>query len=463
MTAERQPDATGSLTRLWTLDGEPDACDVAVNAGPVTFVFHVTRLFLQRRKLECHLAVDWLPTAPGVDRRALDMPPIGTSPVNLDWRSNSSLDTLRRNLQAYYDPEGSTRAPRFAWPQILQLAAQRVNQFALSPSDFEEANHVEISPAEYLVKPFWPARGVTIWFGQGETNKGYMALGVATAMLYDANFAGLRTRQRNHVYYVDYEEPSKEEFDVRVSRLANGLEVLAAPIKRFNPRGRLFIDTADALRAKIAADGGRSDNACLIIDSALPAVGGEAKDPEPVGAFFNAVHYIGLPTLLIAHDTKEGNEEAPFGSVFWRNLARMCVNFQASTEPGRISGDFVRDVLLRCTKANNVPRFSPLAFQVVFSDDDATMGAPSARPNARTWIRQIDPITVSLELQAKLPVLRRLVAFLRASPGAPVKAIADATGVSADTVYKTLVRNPSVFQAEGGGRGHGNIANWTVV
>jgi len=441
--------------------GEPDACDVEVSAGSVIFIFHTSRLFLSRRKLEGHVAVDWRSPA-GMDPRTIGLPMGRLAPTNVDWRSNSSLDTQRKRLQEYYDPE---KKFGFPWMQIIQWAAERVDEFVTMAGDFEVAAHYDYVEPHYLIRPIWPGNGATVWFGQGETCKGVLAVASGVALATGKHLAGLRCEgQKAGIIYVDYEDDF-EEFSIRVSRYINGLNLpIPAKLRRFDARGRLFTDIADQLKAKIKADGGAD---AVIIDSALPAVGGEAVQPEPVGAFFNSLDWLGMPALIIAHENRQGNDEFPFGSQLWRTRARMNVNFQAGEEGKTTEGNFCRDVLLRCTKANNVRRFTPLAFRVEFSDDEAMSGAhtgaPIDRPLARTWLSQIDPTQVSPDLAGKLPPLRRLIAYVRENPGQPLSEVAKGAELNPLIARNLLTRNPSIFVSEGGSRGRGNASTWKVI
>jgi len=453
-------------SRLSPIPGEPDCCDVEVNGGLVNFVFHVSRLFLSRRKLDSHVSVEWCVATTSVAPDEVMLPANRLPPTNVDWRSNSSLDTLRKRLQDYYDSDKKSGIP---WMSIVQWAAGRVDEFITTVGDLQAATHIEHVKPEYLIQPAWPAGGVTMWYGQGETGKGQLATAAAVCLCAGYNWANLRTKTLGRgLIYVDYED-SYDEFSVRVSRIANALGVPPPPkLRRFDPKGRMFADIADQLKGKIEADGGADG---LLVDSAIPAVAGQANDAEPVGALFAAFSWIGLPVLLLGHETKDGGaDQAPFGSQIWRTLSRMTVNFQASQEVQKtVEGFWIKDVLLRCTKANNVRRFSPLAFRLTFTDDDSTTseahsGALFDRPLAQTWVRQIETSTVSVELHNKLPLKDRLRAFLREqSEPITISDIAKGTGVDGRHIAETFRRNPSLFRSEGGGKGRGNAATWQVI
>lgn len=448
-------------TRLLPIEGEPDACDVLVANGPVVWVFHFSRIVPQYGKLHALTGVEWTPVSEDASRTSQGLPLAGFSPIHVDWRSGSSIDSFERRVRSYFD---KTKTLDIPWPQIMQFAVQRLNEFIFQVGDLQPADWIEkVSPAEYLVYPLWPrSNRPVVWYGQGETGKGMLAIGSAFCACYGINFSGLRTQSLSKgIVYVDYED-SFEEFSVRVSRFAAGMGMAPVPtLRRFDPQGRLFVDIADQLKGKVAALGGTDG---YIIDSAIPACGGDVNKPEPVGAFFSSAARLAKPVNVIAHETKESSGDYPFGSNLWRTSAAMTVHFSGSAEPYQNNrGHWIRDILLTCTKANNVKRFSPLAFQLVFTDDEV-QGAPDRRPDqASTWIQQIAPASVSLDLQSKLPPLQRLSAYLKGQDGLTLKEISDGTGLSIKQASGYLSRYPHLFSAEGGGRGKGNAARWRVL
>lgn len=468
---ERVKDEIPQLTRLVPVEGEPDACDVVVTTGALAWVFRISRIIMRYDGLHSLTGVEWMPANGQTPRNSVGLPLAGFSPIHLDWRSGSNMDAFERRLQRYFEPNVAPRNCAYPWASMMQFAANRLNEFLLQVGDLQPAEFLTqgIPAPEYLVNPLWPkSNRPVVWYGQGETAKGMMALGAAVCMCYGQRFASLTTKELPlGLIYVDYED-SHDEFTIRVNRLSNGLDVAPVPtLRRFDPQGRLFVDIADTLKAKVAAAGGCDG---YIIDSAIPACGGDVNKPEPVGAFFAAVARLGKPAIVIAHETKDSNlgasDASPFGSQVWRTSAAMTVNFQASREPQiNAAGHSTLDILLRCTKANNVRRFPPFAFQLEFTrdkDDDEVQGALGSRPvQASTWIRQIDPTTVATDLQSKLPPVRRIASFLKDNQGATVKDIAEGTGLDRKAVSSAL-RN-KIFESEQSSAGRGQTGRWNVI
>lgn len=72
----------------------------------------------------------------------------------------------------------------------------------------------------------------------------------------------------------------------------------------------------------------------LVIDSAAPASGSPSDEKETM-RFFNALENIGdIPSLIIAHVSKNANESSIYGSVFNHNLARNVYELASQNEPG---------------------------------------------------------------------------------------------------------------------------------
>jgi hypothetical protein len=457
------------LTRLIPIADEPDACTVRIVEPETDLIwfFRFTRIQPTYNQLHANVSVDWAPRQEKVLPQTVPMPRAPFQPLHCDWRSGSSKETLERRIRNYFDPSKKSGT---AWPKLIEFAAGRLNEFLAATGDLEEPTWID-APEQlirsYYIKPIWPeSKRPVIWYGQGETGKGVMAIGAAFDLCLGRNFAALATRYLPRgLVYVDYED-SFDEFNLRINRYANGGEVAPlTTVRRFDPRGRLFIDIVHSLRAKVEAMGGTDG---YIIDSAIPACGGDVIKPEPVGSFFSALAMLNRPSIVIAHETKESptSSAAPFGSQLWRTLSAMTVNFQAAPEPRRdLEGNAVRDLVISCTKANQVPRFQPLAFELSFSPDDVDRRRPELPltpepPSVWTRIRQINPTDVTPDLQAKLSPTLQLIAALRGGGAATIPELVGATGLEKKTVENAL-RRGDAFVSDGGGRGRG-AAIWRL-
>ena len=72
----------------------------------------------------------------------------------------------------------------------------------------------------------------------------------------------------------------------------------------------------------------------IVIDSAAPASGSPSDEKETM-RFFNALENVGdIPSLIIAHVSKNANESSIYGSVFNHNLARNVYELASQNEPG---------------------------------------------------------------------------------------------------------------------------------
>ena len=90
----------------------------------------------------------------------------------------------------------------------------------------------------------------------------------------------------------------------------------------------------------------------ILIDSAIPACGGEAEKVAPSQAFFTALRAIkpsgrDLTTIIIAHVTKESSgaksasSSSPFGSTVWKDRARDTFELIADQKKNATYTDFV--------------------------------------------------------------------------------------------------------------------------
>lgn len=107
----------------------------------------------------------------------------------------------------------------------------------------------------------------------------------------------------------------------------------------------------------------------LIVDSVAAACGGEPEAAESANRFFLALRSLGLGSLLIAHTTKSGTEDAPFGSVFWRNNARSVWLVKKEQE---IDQSTLKIALFN-KKANSDRLQAPVAFGVGYGSQRTTI------------------------------------------------------------------------------------------
>jgi len=139
-------------------------------------------------------------------------------------------------------------------------------------------------------------------------------------------------------------------------------------------------------------------------------------------AFFNALRQLGCGALCIAHTTKNGSEERPFGSTFWHNGARstwLVKKERDTSASGFVAGMFNK-------KSNSGPLASPIGFGFDFSDDRLVI--------SRTDIRDV------VGFEPHIPLKERMRAALR-SGAASIKDLASVLGEPENSVRKAVDRD----------------------
>ncbi len=423
--------------RTEQVEGTPDSCRVIIQSGGKELVFLVERLVVKRSDINSTVAFDWHTDGP-TPKSSFGIPTRPLSAQNINWRSASGLKDFAMRLENYY---GKDLLP---WRVIVEMVAGEVSSYIHRPLAFTAPSRVLDTRTSYLVDPLMPSSGVTIFFGPGDSGKGYLLCSLLYLLGHNQPLLGARPDNgRGPIYYLDYED-SQSEWDKRLTRIGQGLgQDFPEDIYRINGRGVPFAEQADALVTQMGRDRPRA----LIIDSAMPAAGGDiVRETEPVRHFFAAADRFQCPIALIAHETKsdEGGDMYPFGSAFWHYLARWTVNVRAQEH-----SQLERHILLRHRKHNSGPRFADMALRLTFSDDRAG--------ETPEWTR-LEPMRLqdmTGELQEKRSVASRVADLMVPGVEWEVEALANETGAKEETVRKALQRGP--YRLSSGGKGQKSL------
>lgn len=410
-----------------------DALRVLMPSPLGTLAFTFTEMEKSSRALEAEL--DLALVGPG--RRSDD-----SYTTRLNLLSNSARTELRRDLQELYGKlEGQ-------WPRVLNRAVALARQaFQAMDRGLDVADIAVEAEQRFHVETLLPDGEPTIIFGNGSSGKSYLVFALALHAALGLPFCGLATTPGPWLV-VDYEtNPSGANFARRLRRLAQGLGFAELPpglLHYWPARGVPLPDMAEAIRRKCDRDGIRG----IVVDSAVPACGGDPIDAAVVGRFFGALAKIARTSVIVGHQNRGGDEHFPFGSIFWHNEARRTWNVQRAQEIGSSSAD----VLLSCRKVNDGPLPRPLALRLAFADPDGPVTVGPQRGQ------------LALELADKLPSKLRIRDFLLANGATSAFDIASSLGLPGETVSKTLRRNPHLFTpVERGGRGPGDMSRWGVA
>ena len=278
-------------------------------------------------------------------------------------RLNLTSSEARRRLAKYLGEDVMSNA----WTSMLEQAAVMVlAEWRKGPPTIELAKHTPSEALTMRVTPLLQERQATVFFGEGDTLKSFMALFLAVLVRSGVNDAGLKPAPGN-VLYLDY-ETDEDTMYRRTEMIVKGIGIgippgiyyrymhqpLAADIQQVN---RLVLDLGIEF---------------IVVDSAAPAVL-EPESASMTTEYFRALRSLRTTSLTIAHVPKNAKDATPFGSSFWRNLPRSNFRITADRESKHVS------IGLEHTKSNNGHRLKGIGFMFEF-DKEGDRVVISAKP-----------------------------------------------------------------------------------
>ena len=341
--------------------------------------------------------------------------------ARLNLVSLSNREAYRRSLDEMFGKEGGwTRRLNRACDMLLRAHNERDDSIVLLEAPVMEN--------AYLIRGFQPADGPAFIFGQGGSGKTYLALYMATCISLGIPFLGRDVGQAA-VLYVDYES-SPWRLRQRTERILAGMGMAdTLPAIFYWPGGGVpLVDMVPALERKIAQD----DIGAIFIDSAVLAAGSDPERSETAARYFNALSRLGLPSLTIAHVTKQDDDRYPFGSIFWHNSARLTWNVKLAHDDGDVA-----HLGLHNRKSNDDKPEPSLGLRVTFGADSGPV----------TFQRE-DLASVQ-GLNKDLPLKTRILAELKAGHDRiTIKELAGELDEKEDSVSRTLRRMESAVSVD---------------
>lgn len=252
------------------------------------------------------------------------------------------------------------------WPLIFSQACELLTKQLDKQSEEELYDKNAEVNTQYLIKPFIEEGAHNIIFGAGGTGKTYLTLGMAVSLALNKPFLGIKPEKSVNILFIDYENTAPV-WSSRIKKISNAMEVGDGPailerIFYFNPKGAPIYDIKYQL-AKVIR---RRNIGLVIIDSAALACGGEPEGANIANRLFNALGWLKVTTLVIAHETKnsENKNKTPFGSIFFFNCARNIWNVSKKQDLDATESH----IGLLHRKSNNDMMSSPRAAVIKFAE-----------------------------------------------------------------------------------------------
>ena len=239
-------------------------------------------------------------------------------------RFNLTSTSARANLAK----ELNVRAESLDWQGMLEQACVKILDKHREGEPLVQLSEHRISERlPFRVVPVLQEKQSSVFYGHGDSGKSYFAAYLAVLVATGLAQNGF-TPEPGNVLILDFETDEDTQAD-RVRKIANGLGISFPSNIYYRYNHQPIAADIETVQRHVL----EKDIALVIVDSAAPAVG-EPESAQMVTAYFSALRSLKATNATIAHLTKNGKEDAPFGSVFWRNLPRASFRVNASHDPG---------------------------------------------------------------------------------------------------------------------------------
>lgn len=388
---------------------DDDGLLVTMPRGNQAIRFELTDIEIGRRAFDAELKII-LPGSEPYEER-----------VNL--LSSNQRTELRRELDNMFGKE-------YDWARLLNKAFGMARAFHGSlDRAFDVVDAQNIAEQEFDIADLLPAGQPTILFGDGGAAKSTMACLLAFHYCTGLPFLG-RTTPAKPVIYVDWED-TFDAFSQCIRRIGGSPEILLS-------RGLLFYwpangiplqQQAEALREKAQKEGA----GLVIYDTVAPGCGGPPEDSVSATSFMNAVRRVKTTAFCLAHITKAGQEDKPFGSAFWHNSARRTWLIKRDSDEDTDQ----LDLALICKKVNHGRKPKSIPVHLSFIDPD---GLITAKVGTFDPASDLTKAATTLNSRIKQALLRG--AMSRSE-------LADTLGETDDTIRTTMNRHREMYTPVG--------------
>ena len=335
-----------------------------------------------------------------------------------------------------------------SWPELIALICLTTIDTFRQGDPFLYLKQVPDTPQDraYLVERLIPYQQTVVIYGDGGAGKSLFALSTAIAVATGKKLPGIKPNMQPYrVLYLDYEAtPAVHAYYLHCIEKGEGIEIDSKGIVYRRMSRALTLESA-----LIKREVDRQEIGFLVVDSMVPACGGEPESANIVMQFFNAIRGIGpISTLVVSHLTKAEAQRKglprPFGSVFTTNLARSTWLARRA----EIGDSDVLEIGLYHTKTNFGRLFEPQGIRYRFGSDSIIM--------SQFYLDEVP------ELGEHMPLSRRIRGILKEGPST-VKEIADTLGALPGSVSKSLrrMKDTTVLRGDSSG-GRGKVKSWVL-
>ena len=272
--------------------------------------------------------------------------------------------TADRTVTSLVNTLNRRTSEAFQWERIMDHVSEMCD---LKLTQGKPATWIGYDPnveaPEAIIAPFIHANEATILSADGGTGKTTFANAVLLTYSTGAPVVpGLTVPEPAPALFLDWEgNPSVHRF--LTTRLLAGVgERTTEALLYMQCRGRL-IEQVDHIHKTIDEYGIK----LIVVDSASWACGGDAESMETVSYYERALSDIGCASLNLAHTAKHSDQNKPFGSVFWHNMARSSWQMRQLRE----ETDSIHVALFH-RKSNYHQRHAPLGYRINFSNNTIT-------------------------------------------------------------------------------------------
>jgi len=315
----------------------------------------------------------------------------------------------------------TNKVPEIKWENLIEFLCRTVTDHVQGGEKIQQISADDPrTPVEWAVRPLLLKGHSTVIFGQEGGGKSYLALLLGYLAISNSPVAGklgfhIKTPLKS-LLYLDWEGRA-DVFRERITLLSNGMMFPPIPIM-YRRCARSLFDDLDAIKAGIID---KPD--LLIIDSIIPACGGNPNDTQAAGELMAAVHSFNCTTLLLGHapkGTANTGGATVFGSSIFQFLARSIWEIRTDQEE---SEDAIRIGLVH-KKINYSRREPPMGFTFTFKED-ATLVTPAS-------------IADLPSMESAQSLTWRITSYLRSQGKSSPIEIAEALDVQQNKVRATL-------------------------